>query len=108
MRKLLTIFFITVSVLGYTQVSDTAFVYCELVGFNKPFSTKVTVSVDYGQERRFFQDTRIKDENGKVELFNSMVDALNFMGSDGWQFVQAYVVTIGNQNVYHWMLKKRK
>jgi hypothetical protein len=36
-----------------------------------------------------------------------MVDALNYMGEKGWEFVQAYVVTISNQNVYHWLLKKK-
>ena len=41
-----------------------------------------------------------------VKKFNSMVDAMNWMGSMGWEFVQAYVVTVGNQNVYHWLLKK--
>lgn len=35
-----------------------------------------------------------------------MVDAMNYMGKRGWVFEQAYVVTIGNQNVYHWLLSK--
>lgn len=35
-----------------------------------------------------------------------MVDAMNWMGSQGWEFAQAYVVTMGGQNVYHWLLKK--
>lgn len=88
---------------------DSRYIYCELVGIQKFLSTKVNVSVDYGEERSFFQDTRMRDEQtGKVQSFNSMVDALNYMGNDGWEFVQAYVVTIGQQNVYHWMLKKKK
>jgi len=85
------------------------YVYCVLVGTQKFLSTKVTISVDYGEERRFFQDTRIKDEQtGKVQEFNSMVDALNYMGNNGWEFVQAYAVTLGQQNVYHWLLRKKK
>ncbi len=85
------------------------YVYCEIVGTQKLLSTKVTVSVDYGEERSFFQDTRMKDEQtGKVQSFNSMVDALNYMGNNGWEFVQAYIVTMGQQNVYHWMLRKQK
>ena len=39
--------------------------------------------------------------------FNSMVDAMNYMGRIGWEFTQAYVITIGKQNVYHWLLKKK-
>lgn len=41
------------------------------------------------------------DETGKNIVFNSMVDAMNFMGKLGWEFEQAYVVTMGGQNVYH-------
>ncbi len=50
------------------------------------------------------------DENGNIRSFNSMVDAMNYMGSLGWEFEQAYVVTIGTggtaQNVYHWLMSK--
>lgn len=47
------------------------------------------------------------DQTGKVTSFNSMVDALNYMGTKGWVFEQAYIVTTSNQNVYHWLLKKK-
>ncbi len=36
-----------------------------------------------------------------------MVDALNYMGKQGWEFMQAYIVTVQNQNVYHYLLKKK-
>lgn len=85
-------------------------VFCELLGVQKFLSTKVTVTVDFGQARNFFSDNRLTDENGNVIVFNSMVDAMNYMGALGWQFEQAYVVTLGNgstgQNVYHWLLSK--
>jgi hypothetical protein len=69
----------------------------------------VTVVIDYGEETKFFSDNRLRDEEtGKVHAFNSMVDALNYMGSNGWEFVQAYVVTNGQQNVYRWLLKMKK
>ena len=38
--------------------------------------------------------------------FNSMIDALNFFNTYGYKFVNAYVITIGNQNVYHFLLEK--
>ena len=85
-------------------------VYCELPGTQKFVSTKVTVSVDFGQERKFFGDNRMVDADGKVQEFNSMVDAMNYMGTLGWEFEQAYVVTMGSgagaSNVYHWLLSK--
>ena len=34
--------------------------------------------------------TNIVDESGKPISFESMVDALNYMAAQGWDFVQAY------------------
>lgn len=51
-------------------------------------------------------DQRLRNNKGEVVVFNSMVDAMNWMGARGWEFVQAYVLTVSNQNVYHWLLKK--
>lgn len=102
-------FIFNISAQTPSDSTTSKFVYCELVGTQKFLSTKVTVSVDYGEETSFFKDTRMKDEQtGKVKSFNSMVDALNYMGNNGWEFVQAYIVTIGQQNVYHWLLKNKK
>ena len=93
----------------------TKYVYCELIGVSVLGNlTKTVVSVDYGNDPTFnpFRDKTIKDENGKIKGFNSMVDALNYMGDGGWEFVQAYVVTtqggmLGPQNTYHWLLKRK-
>ena len=91
-----------------TAVADTSvyWMYAELLGTHKILSTKVNVSVDYGQSRKWFSNNFITDSEGKIESFNSMVDAMNYMGERDWEFVQAYVVTVGNQNVYHWLLKR--
>jgi hypothetical protein len=107
---LLVSFFVFGLIATYCQTNtETKYAYCELVGTSKLMSTKVTVQVDYGEEKGAFQgNAKIKDEaTGKVQAFNSMVDALNYMGNDGWEFVQAYTVTSGNINVYHWLLKKK-
>src|SRR5262245_41245437 len=89
------------------SVDSVKYLYCELVGTQKLLSQKVTIDIDFGEAKNYWKDNRVKDEqSGKVRVFNSMVDALNYMGSDGWEFVQAYVVTMGSQNVYHWLLKK--
>ncbi|MCK9305131.1 MAG: hypothetical protein PHP30_07500 [Bacteroidales bacterium] len=82
-----------------------SYIYCEILGTQKLLSNKVAVTVDFGQNTRFGEDTRLRDETGKVIIFNSMVDAMNWMGGQGWEFIQAYVVTSQNQNVYHWLLK---
>lgn len=90
--------------------NDPMYQYAELLGTGKLFSNKVLVEIDFGQETKLFDfhdSNRIIDpETGKPKVFNSMVDAMNFMGALGWEFVQAYVVTVANQNVYHWLLKR--
>lgn len=81
--------------------------YCQIVGTSRLLSNRVTIEIDYGQERKYFAGPqRVLDENDQVKVFNSMIDALNFMAERGWQFVQAYVITSGNQNVYHYMMKR--
>lgn len=88
------------------SLDSMQYFYCQIVGTQKMLSNKVTVNVDFGQIQKLLSDQRLRDENGNVIVFNSMVDAMNWMGARGWEFVQAYVITTGNQNVYHWLLKK--
>lgn len=85
--------------------------YVEIVGTSRVLSSKLTVEIDFGQENKLFssdKDTRIKDANGKNMIFNSMIDALNFMTTNGYEFVQAYAVIVSNQNVYHYLLRRKK
>lgn len=92
-----------------SNLNASKFIYCDMVGTHKFLSSKVTITLDLGEARNIWKDNRIKDEvTGKVQSFNSMIDALNYLGEQGWEFVQAYVVTFGQQNVYHWLLKKKK
>lgn len=83
-------------------------VYCELLGTQKMLSQKVNVQVDFGQNP--YTNSNLVDENGKKITFNSMIDAMNYMGNSGWEFESAYVITHGSgtsaQNVYHWLLSK--
>ena len=82
--------------------------YCEMTAQPKLFSRKVTIDIDNGEERKWisFKDTRIKDELGKVKSFNSVIDAMNFLGRSGWQLVNAFMVIEGSQLVYHYVFKK--
>lgn len=90
-------------------IKDLDVEFVQIVGTGKMFSTKVTVQIDFGQRTKFFsskEETFIKDENSERIIFHSMIDALNFMSKQGYQFVTAYAITIGNQNVYHYLLRK--
>ena len=85
--------------------------YIEVVGAAKLMSAKLNVSIDFGQSTKFFSagtETKLNDSNGQAVVFNSMIDALNFMSNNGYEFTTAYIVTLGTQNVYHYLLRKRK
>lgn len=45
-------------------------------------------------------------KGGKYFSFNSMIEALNFMNDNGWEFVNAYAFSTGSQSVYHFLLKR--
>ncbi len=85
--------------------------YVQIVGTSKLLSTKLTIEIDFGQRTKFFstgKETIVKDEVGRAVDFNSMIDALNFMSANGYEFVNAYAITIENRNVYHYLLRNKK
>lgn len=107
MRKLLLLLSICFSTAVWSQeFIEPKYVYAEILGMERFLSKKVSITIDYGQIESIWQDARLRTEDGKIRVFNSMVDAMNFMGAMGWEFQQAYVITVGNQNVYHWLLRK--
>jgi hypothetical protein len=110
MKKAIFLLIMSLSVfVSFAQDNQPQRVYCELLGSSGMFSSKCKVTIDFGQNTSFWKGTKdqqLVDEHGKDIKFNSMVDAMNFMGKLGWKFVQAYAVTIGNNNVYHWLLYK--
>ena len=92
-------------------IKDIDVEYVQIVGTSRILSSKLTIEIDFGQENKLFssnKDTRVKDADGKNMIFNSMIDALNFMTKNGYEFVQAYAFAVQNQNVYHYLLRKKK
>lgn len=106
MKKLLLIF---LTIPSFTFAQDKIEQYCELIAQGKLLSSKVTIDVDFGEERKMFafKDTRIKDELGKAKNFNSVVAALNYMGGIGWKFIDAFPITEGaGGKVLHFFFKR--
>ncbi len=102
---------VTSQTINDVPIKDIDVEYVQIVGTSKLFSNKVTIEIDFGQVDKLFssdKDTRVKDADGKNMVFNSMIDALNFMTKNGYEFVHAYAITVSNQNVYHYLLRKKK
>lgn len=107
----LILFFLPALAFSQTKSEYPKTVYCEIVGSGKLMSSKIKISVDFGQNRKTMDGSynfTLVDENGKALNFSSMIGALNHMAKLGWKFEQAYVVTddLLKQNVYHYLLSK--
>ena len=91
-----------------TNVNDMDIEYIEMVGRAKALSlTKIKIFIDYGQDFSFKQQT-IKTADGKNAGFNSIVDALNFLDANGWEYVNNYVIDVNGQLTYKYLLRKKE
>lgn len=107
MKKILFAFLLLASVHSYAQDSTKVEQYCQVTATGRLFSNKVTIDVDFGEERSIWKDHRLKDEDGKLKKFNTTIDALNYLGKQGWKLVNAYPVTNTNGvSFYHYLFKK--
>jgi hypothetical protein len=80
--------------------------YCQLIITPRLFSSKVTIDLDFGEEKSFWKDERMRNDDGKVKKFNTIIDALNLMGKQGWIFINTYPVEAGGIVIYHYAFKK--
>lgn len=118
MKKLIviSIFFLFTYNITFSQVNvntvninELDIRYCSIVGYNASlFGNRIIVTVDYGQKYHFWKAQIIKNSEGKNMIFHSMIDALNFMESNGWEYINNTEYTNGNANVSNFLLRKKE
>lgn len=117
MKKLLLTFCLSAFLLGsgHSQtvndvpLSEIDVDYIQIIGTDRMMSNRVTVRLDFGQLNRVWvRDTVIRDGNGNLVVFNSMIDALNFMSRHGYDFVQALINNSDSSSEYIYILKKKQ
>jgi hypothetical protein len=81
--------------------------YCQLIATPRLLSNKVTIDIDFGDEKSFWRDNRLKTDGGKLKKFNTIIDAMNYMGREGWIFINAYPVRMAETEIYHFAFKKQ-
>lgn len=81
--------------------------YCQIIATPRLFSNKVTIDIDFGEEKSYWHDNRLKTHTGTLKKFNTIIDALNYMGSEGWIFINAYPVHTGQTEIFHFAFKKQ-
>lgn len=107
MKRFLLVLLVSFFAINLMAQKTPSFVYCEIISYQKLLSNKTTIKIDFGEHMKVFADNRLDDPaTGKPRVFNSLIDALNFMGKEGWEFVQAYNAPVGEQNYFHYIMKK--
>ncbi|MCY7310514.1 MAG: hypothetical protein LH619_07020 [Chitinophagaceae bacterium] len=108
MKKLFIAALLFISITTFAQDTTKVEQYCKMLATGRLLSNKVTIDIDFGEERKLFGgDTRLKDEEtGKLKKFNSVTDAMNYLGSQGWMLVNAFPMAEGSSSVYHFYFKK--
>ena len=108
MKKVFVILFLQLSAMAAFSQNDSTKIeqYCQIIATPRLFSNRVTIDIDFGEEKSFWADTRLRTFEGKLKKFNTIIDALNFMGKEGWIFINAYPVRNGSNEIYHYGFKK--
>ena len=109
MKKVLFIGIFLISTLVSNAQTDTSKVeqYCQVIATPRLLSNKVTIDIDFGDEKSFWRDTRLKTDAGRLKKFNTVIVAINYMGREGWIFMNAYPVRRGEIEIYHFAFKKQ-
>mgnify|MGYP003582493613 CR=1 FL=1 len=117
MNKILLFFALSFNLASFGQtingipIKELNADYLQIIGTSRFMSSKLNISIDIGQRTKLFSNNnetaRIKDENGQVLIFNSIIDALNFMSANGYDFVSANILTQDDSNVYYYLMKKK-
>jgi len=91
------------------KLSDLKEEYLEVSIFERTFSKKQFVFLEYGQNvREDFDAGIVKDEGGKPLPFNSLIDFVNQMKKHGYEVSKTYAVRHRDDRVDKFFILKRK
>ncbi|PHS63950.1 MAG: hypothetical protein COB12_08810 [Flavobacterium sp.] len=116
MKKIILLFSILfITQFSYSQVfvedvdiNELDIKYIQLIGVNTSmFGVKFKVFVDYGQKAKMMKADGIKDSEGETKKFNTMIDALNFMHSNGWKYINYTEAEFSGKIRYVYLLEKK-
>ena len=62
---------LTIFTSAFSQDTTMVEQYCEVVATGRLLSNKVTIDIDYGEERSIWKDHRLKEEDGSLKIGRS-------------------------------------
>ena len=87
--------------------NNTIEVFCDLISTKKFLGTKETININYGTRDSLWQDEKIYTLIASdLKKYNSIIDALNYMGNEGWKTISSYSTSYNSYIVEHFILKK--
>tara|TARA_B100001250_G_scaffold133954_1_gene114529 strand:- start:12243 stop:12740 length:498 start_codon:yes stop_codon:yes gene_type:complete len=82
-------------------------VFCDLIAKTKFLGTEQKIMINYGNRDSLWIDKKIYTLMSKdLKKYNSIIDALNYMGSEGWKTINTYSSSQNSYTIEHYILKK--
>ncbi|MBJ04544.1 MAG: hypothetical protein CMP65_01405 [Flavobacteriales bacterium] len=82
-------------------------VFCDLISTKKFLSTTENITINYGNRDSLWNDDQIYNLiTSDLTKYNSLIDALNYMGNEGWKVIGSYSSSSNSYLVEHYILKK--
>ena len=82
-------------------------VFCDLISKKKFLGTEETIIINYGNRDSLWIDEKIYTLMSKdIKKYNSIIDALNYMGNEGWKTINTYSTSQNSYTIEHYVLKK--
>lgn len=108
MKKIIVMALFLMGVQHSFAQTDSAKVeqFCQIIARPRLLSSQVTIDMDFGGVKKFWNDTRLKDQQGQLKKFNTVIDAMNYMSKEGWTFINAYPVKTYGVEIYHIAYKR--
>jgi len=117
-KKVMLLAALAVSSISFGQIVDGKKIselnapFIQAVGTTKlmkPF--QVTLYLDFGQISKVSETKKghvYNESTGKLMSFNGMMDVMNMMDKNGYEYVDAYTVSTQGASVYHYIYRKKE
>lgn len=93
------------------NINEKDIQYCMLYARNPTSISKADVWIDHGQRfvRSEWRRMQIAGSDRKSIVFNSVIDALNFMVRNGWEMItsQNSYTKDGSEDLFMYLLRKK-
>ena len=87
--------------------NDKIEIFCDLVSTRKFLGTDEIITVNYGTRDSIWNNEKMFSiMPSDLKKYNSVIDALNYMGSEGWTEISSHSSSQNSYIVKHYILKK--